>query len=425
MCDVPVRLRLSGIVTLLVLALLPAIPQSAFAKTKSVTRNQQTILITTKENATGDQVRNTITRGGCRIVQEIRCKQGRFSILEVMPSKSDRRTALRRIREAADLNIESSELTFPSIRTLCTPSIDDPEFPGQTHLQTIKFSEANCLMHAVGLTQTQQPRITSIDSGCSLITTNNEMNDIQQFNFFNGAQGTSEPVTDSDYHGTATTAIVAARTNNSTGLAGIASFDKPVKVTMCRVGDGPGGISTIDVLRAMTWAIDHQDVRGGPGVINIEVQGYIPYTYNASPTVQMIAKVAKKQGDLFVNAAGNEGKADTSKGKLLRRVAALDTATNLRASFSNFGSFNAAAPGTAIKTYNTTTADSGIFGTGTSFAAPIWVGAIALLMSINPKLNAIDADKIIFKTGTVTEEGYVVPNLYQAIIKGFKIKELP
>ncbi len=103
-----------------------------------------------------------------------------------------------------------------------------------------------------------------------------------------------------------------------------------------------------------------------------------------------------QQGDLFVNPAGNDSLEDTSKEKYLRRIAALDTATNVRASLSNFGPFAGVCSGTNIKSYSTTDTTTFVTSSGTSLASPSWVGAIALSMSLNPKLDAVDADKIVF-----------------------------
>lgn len=153
-------------------------------------------------------------------------------------------------------------------------------------------------------------------------------------------------------------------------------------------------------------------------------------SYNSSPVFQGIAKSGLKFKDLFVNSAGNEHLEDPSKEKSIRRVAGVDSTDQLWVDASdpnhvigsNYGKFiKAAALSVGVAAYDRSTT-SVQFATGTSFAAPQWAGAIALLMSLDPKIDAIKADKIIEKTGRKTSQKLVIPDLRAAVIKALKIK---
>jgi hypothetical protein len=88
----------------------------------------------------------------------------------------------------------------------------------------------------------------------------------------------------------------------------------------------------------------------------------------------------------------------------------------MRASFSNYGPFQGAAPGDQVPIYVPGSIGQ-YFGSGTSFAAPRWCAAIAAVMAaLPPNLRtAPNADAIVFATATNTAEGYKVPNMQAAI----------
>jgi subtilisin family serine protease len=277
----------------------------------------------------------------------------------------------------------------------------------------MNWNDAHCALRLLGIEQRAYPRFTVLDTGCNSITTGDEMTNIQQFNFVGGLNGVPESNVDSGIHGTAVAGIASVRTHNSTLLAGVASHNLPTRVTSCRCSSDGSSVQTIDVLRAMTWCIDNQSLRGGPGIINISLNSIGLPSYNASPVFQEIAKLARKKGDLFVNAAGNDGLVDPSPERNIRRVMAYDEDNNV-ASFSNTGPFKAGAPGVLVAAMDSP--NSVAFGSGTSFAAPNWGGVAAFIMSLNPRLTAPKADKIVYKTADTTAQGNKIPNVNRAVI---------
>jgi len=402
----------------------------AFAKIKRIA-NGQSLVVMTRAGSDNVGFRKRLQKRGLVINREIRCKKDKWSIFEVVPSSGTVRAALQLIVGSPDVDLEAADITFRIKPQQCVPQINDPAYAGQIGLANMHHGEMRCLLDAKGMAQVVQPRITVIDSGCEPIP--GEMTQIQQFRFVGDDNGISETTHDVDVHGTAVTSVAAAGTNNGAFIAGVSSHtNSNVKITMLRVyptpdpGNPNQEISTVDVLDALRWCVDNQAVRGGPGVINLSIQSFgLPQglpTMNGSPVVQAIAKSLLKQDDLLVNAAGNDGLVDPSKEKNLRRVAGLE-ADNSRWPSSNFGKFKGAALGVMVSAFSHVT-DTVQFGTGTSYAAPQWSGAVALLMSLDPqqKLTAPKADKILEKTGTKTPDGFVIPNLEAAVIKAFKIK---
>ena len=75
---------------------------------------------------------------------------------------------------------------------------------------------------------------------------------------------------------------------------------------------------------------------------------------------------------------------------------------NQLASFSTFGPFRAAAPGTNILVL-----PGLVFVDGTSLSTAYWSGSIAFLIAAchEQMLDAPQADEIIYNTATVTEQG--------------------
>ena len=157
------------------------------------------------------------------------------------------------------------------------------------------------------------------------------------------------------------------------------------------------------------------------GVVNLSINNATAPTFNGSPAIQAIAKALAKHKDLLVNGAGNFSGLDPSKSlKYIRRVGGVDE-NDLYWSQSTFGAFKSVAPAVNIRIHNTSTGNPSI-ASGTSLACPMWSGAIALLMSLNPKLTPSSADKLIYKTGRETAQGYIIPDLRAAVIKALKLK---
>jgi subtilisin family serine protease len=192
---------------------------------------------------------------------------------------------------------------------------------------------------------------------------------------------------DDEGHGTSVAGVIAARTNNQEGLAGVcwACSLMPVKVL-----DSTGSGKTSTIAAGIVWAVD-RGARvvnmsfGGPGTTSV-LRGAISY--------------ASGKGAVLVAAAGNSG-VDTpfypAAYSEVIGVAATDEADVLY-SWSNHGDWiQVAAPGC-----NTAPEPGGgyVEFCGTSSAAPIVSGIAALALSLISAASKSDVEQAIAQSTT-------------------------
>ncbi|HEY8880605.1 MAG TPA: S8 family peptidase, partial [Roseateles sp.] len=213
-----------------------------------------------------------------------------------------------------------------------------------------------------------------------------------------GECGTGEPASNSSWHGTHVAGTIAAKTNNATGVAGIAFNAKvqPVRVL------GKCGGYTSDIADGMVWA-SGGTVSGLPAnatpakVINMSLGG----GGACDTTSQNAINSARSRGTTVVVAAGNENQNASNSNPAncsgVIAVAATDR-NGARAYYSNYGSIvTLAAPGGDVRssssngilsTLNAGTkspgADSYAYYQGTSMATPHVAGVAALMYSAKP-----------------------------------------
>lgn len=209
------------------------------------------------------------------------------------------------------------------------------------------------------------------------------------------------------YHGTAVAGAAAAAGNNGIGVSGVSWSAGIVPV---RVSDRADGAASLSALAAcIQYGADQ-----GSAAINVS---YTTYTNGEiDPVILAAAGYAEARGSVTVIAAGNSDRDDapTQDPKTILYVAAT-TAGNGKASFSNFGhSVDIAAPGESVVTTYSEVSCRGrncsvglrdyAFVSGTSFAAPIVAGAVALTADAHAASVAAlpVADRAAYLRGLIT-----------------------
>jgi serine protease len=218
----------------------------------------------------------------------------------------------------------------------------------------------------------------------------------------------------SSWHGTHVAGIIAARTNNARGVAGVAFNARVVPVRVL----GKCGGFTSDIADGVLWAAG-VPLAGVPGnanpakVINIS----LGMSASCGPTMQSAINSARTLGASVIAAAGNvDVDASNFTPANCSGVVAVGAVnrSGAKSSFSNFGTIvKLSAPGgdddpvvvanDILSTLNagvtTPGADSYVFYHGTSMAAPHVSGVAALMLSLKSTLKP---DEVTFLLQSTT-----------------------
>jgi len=305
---------------------------------------------------------------------------------------------------AANPSVEFAEVS-PVLRLHWAPN--DPLYPSQWNLPKINAPQA------WGITWGSSGVVVAvIDSGIDVTHADRPASLQLGTDYVVG--GGAKVASDPNGHGTHVAGIVAANTNNSIGVAGVAPG---VTVLAIRVADADGNAYDSNVAAAIVEAANL-----GAKVINLSLGGTI-----YSDALQSAVGYAIGKGVLVVASAGNDGYSGTPvypaalPGVLA--VAATDV-NDCRAYYSHVGSYvGVAAPGgdskgAVLSTYPVAKGDYG-YGLGyaglmgTSMAAPHVSGLAGLIWSIKADLTASEVREFITSTadGSVsTSEGLPIPN---------------
>jgi subtilisin family serine protease len=217
-------------------------------------------------------------------------------------------------------------------------------------------------------------------------------------------------------HGTHVAGTALAIANNGIGICGIAPNCKFMPI---QVANEQGIMTTTSVLDGILYALYQ-----GADVINVslgsqfkelaqlpesEQKNFINNRFKEEERLwREIMRIAAKHNSTIVIAAGNDnmlaGIDAIQRPELFITVSAVDKNSRnfTKANFSNYGNYSTiSAPGVGI--YSTVGSNDYQIMDGTSMAAPIVTGAVALMKSIKSSLTTKQIICILQNTGLATQ----------------------
>lgn len=225
-------------------------------------------------------------------------------------------------------------------------------------------------------------------------------------------------------HGTHVAGTAVAHAGNSTGVSGIAPECKLMPV---QVGDAFGNMTTTAVIDAVMYSITNDadvvnmslGMTAPPGMDarpKSEQEAFIQATFKEQEKLwNEIFSIADKKNVTIVLAGGNNnvliGIDPMQRTPYTINVSATDP-SDKKASFSNYGKRSViSAPGVQI--YSSVPGNKQAFYDGTSMAAPIVTGAVALIKSVKPSVSNKELKEILQTSAKKISAGEDIGNLLQ------------
>lgn len=294
-------------------------------------------------------------------------------VVEVAPREL--RDAIDTLDDSAAVEYVERDLAVEQLETLPNDSLWSTQW-GPRHIDAPQAWDATTGAAAVV--------VAVIDTGVDARHPDLRGALVAGWDFVNGDSDAS----DDEGHGTATAGVIAARTNNRRGQAGICwkCSIMPVKVLGA---DGSGSMST--VAAGIVWAVDH-----GARVVNLSLGGV-----GTTQTLTDAVAYAAGKGAVVVAAAGNSGVAAPLYPAAYPEVLGIAATTRSDSlySWSNYGpeAVELAAPGC-----NTAPSLDGGYVNfcGTSSAAPVVAGLVGLALSAKPAATRLEIEQALAATAT-------------------------
>lgn len=200
-------------------------------------------------------------------------------------------------------------------------------------------------------------------------------------------------------HGTAVAGIIAARGNDGVGIAGVAMDTMILPVKVGSVDGSP--ISAIAA--GIVWAVDN-----GAHIINLSLGSDFP-----SDALHDAVIYAYEHNVPVVAAAGNEPEAISYPGAYPETISvgASTPWGTLTAFTSRSNRVDLVAPGTGVLAswWEEGEGDTWASVSGTSFAAPMVAGTLALLRSLDPELTTEELRALLRQTAIPVDDPEAEP----------------
>ncbi|SMP57016.1 S8 family serine peptidase [Anoxynatronum buryatiense] len=308
----------------------------------------------------------------------------------VIPQSSEDRETLM-----DDLALNPNVIAVEENQPISLMAVNDPLYATQWYLPRVKASEAWTTIVTSGRTLSPV-KVAVLDTGVQ--ANHPDLTGRIAAGGFNYTNSTSNPA-DGHGHGTRVSGIIAASTNNSTGMAGVA-YTWPVSILPLKVLDDAGNGSNVHMIAAIDYAVQQ-----GAHVINLSLGRNTGGAIIAEETAINNAVAA---GVTVIAAAGNFYSTSlvypAAYANAINVGATSNDAANTRASFSNYNStVDLVAPGVGMvttdigSTYTTTSTPT---ANGTSFSAPIVSGMAAVLKGLDPSVTPAGIKNILTTTAT-------------------------
>ncbi len=235
--------------------------------------------------------------------------------------------------------------------------------------------------------------------------------------------GDGAQINTSSWHGTHVAGTVAARSNDNSGVAGVA-WD--AKIMPLRVLGKEGGTS-YDIIQAIRYAAGLSNDSGTTPVQKADIINLSLGGGGFDPVSQTAYTAVRNAGVIIVAAAGNENTSQLSYPASYEGVISVSATdfANERAPYSNFGThIDVAAPGgnggadlnndgfgdgvlSAVKNESSPEERQSAFNfqSGTSMAAPHVAGVLALMRAVHPDITPDQIDTLLSSGNITTDLG--------------------
>ncbi len=366
------------------------------------------------------------TQARCNLVADMHVNKADYSIFQLQPQRGQREIALKLLQTLMSQypqiikSVHRNYLANALVSSV--PNVpNDPAFTLQWPLDDMRWVAARSLYST---SQVNPARITILGSGTQPVETANELGAyITQYNAL-GSTVFQESVHGSNPEGDIDSSITGCLTDNAELISGSGCFINTVPCYLTNVQVTTNGTVSYSVIEnALVWCINNQNLRGGPGPINLSygVQFGNPPIWSVTD-MQTLAGTLLTQGDILIMAAGDDrGTYSTYPTGNVVVVQGTTRARTMAGYLTQVQNDPVAAPGgiqpSVVRKHLKLTYY------GTSFAAPLWCSGIAMLISMNPSLTSAQANQILINTGSsVRGAGWsvVIPAFDRAIAAALK-----